>query len=120
MIPDTYTHWGPLTALISADGVIWLSAAIRRLLKSADDNFLMELKGTLPDLSHSDKEERGRDVKITGSLLILQQLSDCGVQNPERGKKMRLYSYNTGLQESRIQHVQGSSWWNLTEDCCGR
>lgn len=74
MIPDSY--WGLLTTLISADGVICLSAAVRRFLDSADDNFLMELKGTLPDLMLSDKEERGGDVKINGSLLILQQLSD--------------------------------------------
>lgn len=38
-------------------GVIWLSAAIGRFLKSADDNFLIELKGTLPDLSLSDREK---------------------------------------------------------------
>lgn len=59
MIPDTYTHWGLLTTLISADGAIWLSTAIQRLLKSADDNFLMELKGTFFQVCHSQtrKEE---------------------------------------------------------------
>lgn len=84
-----WNPWGLLTTLISADGVIRLSAAIRRFLQSADDNFLMELKGTLPDLLFLDKEERGRDMKINGSLLILQQPSDCGVQNPERSEKVR-------------------------------
>lgn len=63
---------------------------------------------TLPDLSLSDKEGRGRDVKINGSLLILQQPSDCGAQNPERSEKVRLYSHNTVPQERRIQHVQRS------------
>lgn len=54
-----YTHQGLLTTLISADEVIWLRAAIRRLLKSADENFLMELKGTLFQTCHSQtrKEE---------------------------------------------------------------
>lgn len=57
--PHDYTHQGLLTTLISADEVIWLRAAIRRLLKSADDNFLMELKGTLFQTCHSQtrKEE---------------------------------------------------------------
>ena len=74
MIAGTHTHWGLLTPLISADGVIWLSAAIRRFLESVDDNFLVQLiqkltgKGTLPDLLLTNKEKSHRDVKIKGSL----------------------------------------------------
>lgn len=74
MIAATYTHWGLLTTLISADRVIWLSAAIRRFLESVNDNFLMHLirklssKGTLLDLLLTNKEESDRDAKIKGSL----------------------------------------------------
>lgn len=74
MMAGTHTHWGLLITLISADGIIWLSAVIRRFLESIDDNFLVQLiqkltsKGTLPDLLLTNREEPDRDMKIKGSL----------------------------------------------------